>query len=96
MNENLSSAHSEITTKDDLVKQHTKVAEEAVSGWEKAKAKAVTLKHQLETVTLQKLTAEDQASHLDGALQECMRQIRNVKEEYGLKLHEVILTKTKQ
>lgn len=32
LNENLSAAHSEISTKEDLVKQHTKVAEEAVSG----------------------------------------------------------------
>ncbi|OVA12632.1 Filament-like plant protein [Macleaya cordata] len=96
LNEKLSSANSEMTTKDNLVKQHAKVAEEAVSGWEKAEAEASALKHQLESVTLLKLTAEDRASHLDGALKECMRQIRNVKDEHEKKLHEVILTKTKQ
>ncbi|XP_042508703.1 filament-like plant protein 4 isoform X2 [Macadamia integrifolia] len=96
LNEKLTSAESEMTTKDNLVKQHAKVAEEAVSGWEKAEAEASALKHQLESVTLLKLTAEDQASHLDGALKECMRQIRNLKEEHELKLHEVVLTKTKQ
>lgn len=32
LNEKLSAANSEITTKENLVKQHTKVAEEAVSG----------------------------------------------------------------
>lgn len=32
LNEKLSVAHAEITTKDNLVKQHSKVAEEAVSG----------------------------------------------------------------
>jgi uncharacterized protein YlxW (UPF0749 family) len=32
LNEDLSAAQSEITTKDALVKQHAKVAEEAVSG----------------------------------------------------------------
>lgn len=32
LNEQLSAAQSEITTKDALVKQHAKVAEEAVSG----------------------------------------------------------------
>jgi uncharacterized protein YlxW (UPF0749 family) len=32
LNEQLSAAHSEMTTKENLVKQHTKVAEEAVSG----------------------------------------------------------------
>lgn len=96
LNEKLSAAHSEMTTKDNLVKQHAKVAEEAVSGWEKAEAEALALKNHLETVTLSKLTAEDRASHLDGALKECMRQIRNLKEEHEHKLQEVIFTKTKQ
>ncbi|KAL5847798.1 hypothetical protein ACOSQ3_011322 [Xanthoceras sorbifolium] len=96
LNENLSTAQSEITTKDNLVKQHTKVAEEAVSGWEKAEAEALALKNHLESVTLLKLTAEDRASHLDGALKECMRQIRNLKEEHEQKLQDVVVTKTKQ
>lgn len=96
LNENLSAANSEITTKENLVKQHTKVAEEAVSGWEKAEAEALALKGHLESVTLEKLTAEDRASHLDGALKECMRQIRNLKEEHEKNLQEVVLSKTKQ
>jgi predicted nucleic acid-binding Zn-ribbon protein len=54
------------------------------------------LKNHLESVTLAKLTAEDRASHLDGALKECMRQIRNLKEEHEQKLQEVVVTRTKQ
>ncbi|KAK7280733.1 hypothetical protein RJT34_25800 [Clitoria ternatea] len=96
LNDQLSAANSEINTKESLVKQHAKVAEEAVSGWEKAEAEALALKNHLETVTLAKLTAEDQASQLDGALKECMRQIRNLKEEHDQKIQEVALTKTKQ
>ncbi|KAG1355319.1 filament-like plant protein 4 [Cocos nucifera] len=96
LNEKLSSAQSEITTKENLVKQHTKVAEEAVSGWEKAEAEASALKVELESVTLLKLAAEERASHLDGALKECMKQIRNVKEESEQKLHDVVFAKTKQ
>ncbi|XP_044481292.1 filament-like plant protein 4 isoform X1 [Mangifera indica] len=96
LNEQLSIAQTEITTKDNLVKQHSKVAEEAVSGWEKAEAEALALKNHLESVTLLKLTAEDRASHLDGALKECMRQIRNLKEEHEKKLQDVVFTKTKQ
>ncbi|KAL0432363.1 UNVERIFIED_CONTAM: Filament-like plant protein 4 [Sesamum latifolium] len=95
LNEKLSEAHSEINNKENLVKQHAKVAEEAISGWEKAEAEAATLKNHLESVTLLKLTAEDRASHLDGALKECMRQIRNLKEEHDQKLREVVLEKTK-
>ncbi|KAI9109161.1 hypothetical protein K1719_019784 [Acacia pycnantha] len=96
LNDKLSVANSEITTKESLVKQHAKVAEEAVSGWEKAEAEALALKNHLESVTLSKLTAEDRASHLDGALKECMRQIRNLKEEHEQKIQEVALTKTRQ
>ncbi|KAL9270219.1 Filament-like plant protein 4-like protein [Drosera capensis] len=96
LNEKLASAHSEMTNKDKLVKQHAKVAEEAVSGWEKAEAEALTLKNHLETVTLSKLTAEDRATHLDGALKECMRQIRNLKEENEQNLQELALAKNKQ
>ncbi|KAI3989080.1 hypothetical protein MKX01_033116 [Papaver californicum] len=96
LNEKLSLAESGMTTKENLVKQHAKVAEEAVSGWEKAETEAANLKTQLESVTLSKLTAENRASHLDGALKECMRQIRNLKDEHDKKLHEVILNKTIQ
>ncbi|KAI5402854.1 filament-like plant protein 4 [Lathyrus oleraceus] len=96
MNEKLSVANTEINTKESMVKQHAKVAEEAVSGWEKAEAEALALKDHLESVTLSKLTVEDRASHLDGALKECMRQIRNLKEEHEQKIQEVALSKTKQ
>ncbi|XP_074273405.1 filament-like plant protein 4 isoform X2 [Silene latifolia] len=96
LNEKLSSANSEIITKEELVKQHAKVAEEAVSGWEKAEEEALTLKNHLESVTLAKLTVEDKAAHLDGALKECMRQIRNLKEENEQKLQDVALNKNKQ
>ncbi|KAK1576405.1 hypothetical protein Q3G72_013516 [Acer saccharum] len=92
----LSAALSEINSKDNLVQQHAKVAEDSVLGWEKAEAEALLLKRQLESVTFLKLTAEDRASHLDGALKECTRQIRNVKEESEQNLHDAILTKTKQ
>ncbi|KAK1391193.1 filament-like plant protein 4 [Heracleum sosnowskyi] len=96
LNEKLSAANLEMVAKESLVKQHSKVAEEAVSGWEKAEAEALELKNHLESVTLLKLTAEERASHLDGALKECMRQIRNLTEEHEQTLHEVVVLKTKQ
>lgn len=96
LNEKLASSQSEITAKDDIVKQHAKVAEDAIAGWEKAEEETLALKNQLEDVTLLKLTAEDRASHLDGALKECMKQVRNVKEEGERKLHDTISTKTRQ
>ncbi|XWS45533.1 hypothetical protein CRYUN_Cryun15aG0144700 [Craigia yunnanensis] len=92
----LSLAHSEVNAKDGLISQHAKVAEEAVSGWEKADAEVIALKRQLETVTLLKLSVEDRASHLDGALKECMRQVRSVKEESEQKLRDAVLAKSIQ
>lgn len=65
------------------------------TGWEKAEAEAAALKNHLESVTLLKLTAEDRATHLDGALKECMRQIRNLKEENEQKLQDLALNKAK-
>lgn len=54
------------------------------------------MKVQLETVTLNKLSSDERAAHLDSALKECMKQIRNVKEESEQKLHDVVFAKTKQ
>lgn len=95
LKEKLSESQSETSNKEIVVKQHAKVAEEAVSGWEKAEAEAEALKNHLESVTLLKHTAEDRASHLDGAFRECMRQIRILKEEHDKNLHEVVLNKAK-
>ncbi|RID77314.1 hypothetical protein BRARA_A00239 [Brassica rapa] len=94
LNEKLTTAQSELNSKECLILQHAKVAEEAVSGWEKADAETLALKRQLESVTLLKLTAEDRASHLDDALKECTRQIRTVKDESEQKLQAVVLAKT--
>lgn len=62
---NLSAAYSELDNKESLVKQHAKVAEEAVSGWEKADAEVVSLRHQLESITLSKLSCDERIAHLD-------------------------------
>lgn len=95
-NEKLSSAHADITSKDDLVKQHAKVAEDAIAGWEKAEAEATALKKQLDSVTALKQQADDRALHLEDAVKECMIEIRNVKEESAQELQDTIFVKTKQ
>ncbi|CAH9076421.1 unnamed protein product [Cuscuta europaea] len=82
----LSAALVNVSAKEDLVKQHAKVAEEAVAGWEKAENEVVTLKQQLEV-------AEQQNVQLDGALKECVRQLRNAKDEQEQRIVEAILEK---
>lgn len=95
LNERLSEALLDAKSKDDLVKQHAKVAEEAISGWEKAEAEAATLRQQLESAIQQKLATEDRVSHLDGALKECMYQLRHVREQQEEKIHDAIVKKTR-
>ncbi|KAH9552368.1 hypothetical protein CY35_09G062900 [Sphagnum magellanicum] len=96
ISEQLANALADITTKDNLVKQHVKVAEEAVSGWEKAEAEAVALKQQLDAAWQQKLATEDRATHLDGALKECMKQLRHVREEQEQLIHDTLVKKTRE
>ncbi|KAG0555687.1 hypothetical protein KC19_12G188500 [Ceratodon purpureus] len=96
LSEKLSNALGEITSKDNLVKQHVKVAEEAVSGWEKAEAEAVSLKVQLDAALQQKLATEDRVAHLDGALKECMKQLRHLREENEQRIHDTLLKKTRE
>ncbi|KAJ7554776.1 hypothetical protein O6H91_05G008800 [Diphasiastrum complanatum] len=95
LNEKLLAAASEISAKDLVVKQHVKVAEEAVSGWEKAETETASIKQKLELSQQEKLALEDRASHLDGALKECMRQLRLVREEQEDAIHEALVRKTR-
>lgn len=77
----LSEALVNIREKEDLVKQHAKVAEEAVSGWEKAEAEVLIQKRLVETANQKNTILEEHINHLDGALKECLRQLRQSREE---------------
>ncbi|GAB4862080.1 hypothetical protein Ancab_037334 [Ancistrocladus abbreviatus] len=94
LSEKLSAALLNVSLKDDLVKQHARVAEEAVAGWEKAENEVATLKEQLENTVQQKSALEAQVSHLDGALKECVRQLRLVREEQQQKINQAVIEKT--
>ncbi|MCO5562195.1 hypothetical protein L7F22_015821 [Adiantum nelumboides] len=91
LKERLSVALLDALAKDVLVKQHAKVVEEAVSGWEKADKEALNLKQDLDSVMQQKLATEDRVAHLDSALKECMQQLRHVREEQEAKIHDATL-----
>ncbi|KAK9096058.1 hypothetical protein Sjap_021555 [Stephania japonica] len=94
LKEKLSAALSNISAKEELVKQHAKVAEEAVSGWEKAETEVVVLKQQLDVAVQKNSVLEDRVGHLDGALKECLRQLRQARDEQEQKIHEVVAKKT--
>ncbi|KAG5031806.1 hypothetical protein AAZX31_06G151000 [Glycine max] len=90
LTERLSAALLNSRAKEDLAKQHAKVAEEAVSGWEKAENELLILKQQLIDGKQQNSVLEDQVSHLNEALKECMRNLRQAKEEQEQKIHEAL------
>ncbi|KAK3435765.1 hypothetical protein EUGRSUZ_C00470 [Eucalyptus grandis] len=63
-------------------------------GWEKAENEVLVLKKQLEAATQRNSTLEDRISHLDVALKECVRQLRQVREEQEQKVQEAVVKKT--
>ncbi|XP_028757514.1 filament-like plant protein isoform X2 [Neltuma alba] len=94
LSEKLSAALVNVSAKEDLVKQHAKVAEEAIAGWEKAENEAAVLKKQLEAAVLKNSALEDRVTHLDGALKECVRQLRQTREEQEQNMHDAVVEKT--
>ncbi|XP_019430560.1 PREDICTED: filament-like plant protein isoform X2 [Lupinus angustifolius] len=94
MSEKLSAALVNVNAKEDMVQQHAKVAEEAIAGWEKAEKEVAVLKKQLDVVTLRNSALEDRVAHLDGALKECVRQLRQTREEQEENIHDAIVEKT--
>ncbi|XVF58872.1 hypothetical protein PTKIN_Ptkin07bG0101000 [Pterospermum kingtungense] len=93
LTEKLSAALMNIIAKEDLVKQHAKVAEEAVSGWEKAEKDVLALKQQLDAAIKKNAALEDRVGHLDEALKECVRQLRQAREEQERKINEAVAKK---
>uniref|UniRef100_A0ACD6A5K7 Uncharacterized protein n=1 Tax=Avena sativa TaxID=4498 RepID=A0ACD6A5K7_AVESA len=96
LSEKLSAALLTINAKDDLVKQHAKVAEDAVAGWEHAEAEVSNLKRLLDASSLKNASLEDQVSHLDGALKECVRQLRQAREEQEEKIYDAVAKKSRE
>ncbi|KAF8377577.1 hypothetical protein HHK36_030959 [Tetracentron sinense] len=96
LNERLLSALSECTTKDDLVKKHVKMAQEAIADWEKAETEAVSLKQELDEALQQRIAAEERSTHLDAALKECMQQLRFVREEQLQRIHDAVMKTSKE
>ncbi|XP_057421267.1 filament-like plant protein 7 [Lotus japonicus] len=96
LNNKLASALSDCDAKDELVKKQTKIAHEAVSGWEKTEDEVLSMKQYLDEALQQKLVYEERVAHLDGALKECMQQLRFVREEQGRRIHDAVMTASKE
>ncbi|XP_075479768.1 filament-like plant protein [Primulina tabacum] len=93
LTEKLSAALVNIRAKEDLVQQHAKVAEEAVAGWEKAENEVDALKQQLDVAMQQNTSLDVRVSHLDAALKECVRQLRQAKDEQEQRIADALIKK---
>ncbi|XP_073280065.1 filament-like plant protein 3 isoform X1 [Primulina huaijiensis] len=94
--EKLSEALLDICAKEDLVKQHAKVAEEAVTGWERAENEVSIQKKQNEVLNQKNLILEERIGHVDGALKECLRQLRQAREDQEEKIYDAIAKKSRE
>ncbi|XP_062202200.1 filament-like plant protein 1 [Phragmites australis] len=94
LNDKLFAALLTVRSKEDLVKQHARVTEEAVAGWEQAEAEVAALKGLLEASSKKNASLEDQVSHLDKALKECVRQLRLAREEQEEKIRDIVYKKS--
>ncbi|KAK9285671.1 hypothetical protein L1049_024870 [Liquidambar formosana] len=96
LNEKLSSTLLECNAKDDLVKKHAKMAQEAIAGWEKAETEVVSLKQKLDVAIQQRVVGEERSTHLDAALKECMQQLRFVREEQEQRIHDAVMKTSRE
>ncbi|XP_048427319.1 filament-like plant protein 7 [Pyrus x bretschneideri] len=96
LSDKLASTLSECNSKDALVKKHAKMAQEAVQGWEKVEADAGFLKHELDKAFQVRAAGEERIAQLDGALKECMQQLRFVREEQEQRVHEAVMKTSRE
>ncbi|BAU00229.1 hypothetical protein LR48_Vigan06g031400 [Vigna angularis] len=96
LNDKLVFTLSECTAKDEQLKKQTKIVQEAVAGWEKAEAEILSMKQHLDESIRQQLVYEERAAQLDGALKECMQQLRFVREEQEQRMHDAVMKVSKE
>ncbi|XP_072998043.1 filament-like plant protein 7 [Typha latifolia] len=77
----LSSARIESDAKDNLLAKQAKVAEEAIAGWEKSEAEAVSLKKQLDDALHKNAITEEKMDRIEEALKDYMQQLNAAKKE---------------
>ncbi|CAA7396950.1 unnamed protein product [Spirodela intermedia] len=88
--EELAAALMSVHVKEELVREHARVSEDAVSGWEKAEKEAASLRDQLEATARKNSSLEDRVVQLDGALKECLRQLRLSRDQQEERLQDAL------
>ncbi|KAL8152059.1 hypothetical protein V2J09_021867, partial [Rumex salicifolius] len=90
LSDKLSVALSECNANNELAHENAKMAQDAITGWEKAEAHALSLKEDVEEALERKSAYEERALQLEAALKECMQQLRFNREEQEQRIHDVV------
>ncbi|KAG4386484.1 hypothetical protein AAZX31_11G052600 [Glycine max] len=96
LNDKLAFTLSECNSKDEQIKKQTKIVQEAVAGWEKAEAEILSMKQHIDESIQQQLVYKERVAQLDGALKECMQQLRFVREEQEQRIHDAVMKASKE
>ncbi|CAH8337116.1 unnamed protein product [Eruca vesicaria subsp. sativa] len=91
----LTSLNDKLTSVQAESNKHKTETQEAIIGWEKAKAESASLKKKLEEALNEKHMSDERSSHTDAGLKECMQQLRFVRDEQERRMHDA-LTKASQ
>ncbi|XP_010541805.1 PREDICTED: filament-like plant protein 2, partial [Tarenaya hassleriana] len=67
-----------------------------LKGWEKAENEVAELKKKLESAANKNSALEDRVNHLDGALKECVRQLRQARDEQEETIQEAVTKRTRE
>ncbi|KAK9061868.1 hypothetical protein SSX86_019052 [Deinandra increscens subsp. villosa] len=96
LDEKLVAALAEINDKDEIAKKQTNIAREAIQGWEKAETEVLALKQELGKTTQQRVADEERLHGADSALEECMLQLRFVREEQEKRINDAVMKASKE
>ncbi|CAI9765582.1 unnamed protein product [Fraxinus pennsylvanica] len=96
LNEKLASAVDACAVKDELVAKHVKMAQDAISGKEKAEEQVRSLKKEVDEALQQRMVANERLGHLNSALKDCMEQLNLVREEQEQRVHDAVMKTSKE
>ncbi|CAF2049662.1 BnaA09g42020D [Brassica napus] len=86
----LTSLNEKLTSVEAESNKHKSETEEAIIGWEKAKAESASLKKKLEEALTEKHKSDERSSHAEAGLKECMQQLRFLRDEQEQRMHDAL------
>lgn len=96
LNETLTSVLRDCNAKDDLVANHEKRAQDAISGQKKAEMEAVFLKQELDEALLQNVSANETITYLSSALKESIQKLGSAREDHEKSLHDAVMSTSRE